>query len=153
MMWIDVGLGRLGLRFHLFLPLAVGALCLVSGDLWLRYILLLLTLFVHELAHALAALSLGRGRALVSMWPYFGRADVERFGDRRTALVALSGPAANLVCAGALFLAGGRPTVALGTAPLLDLAQTAHLLMGLINLLPIPPVDGGRALVALRNRV
>ena len=126
---------------------------MVPGDLWLRYLLLLSTLVVHELAHALTALGLGRGRAVVEMWPLFGRADVETFGDRRAALVALSAPAANLVCAGALVLLGGRPTLALGSAPLLDLIQTAHLLMGLVNLLPIPPVDGGRALVALRNRV
>ncbi len=152
-MWIRVPLGRLGLRLHLLLPLAVGALCLAPGDLWLRYLLLLLTLLVHEVAHALTALGLGRGRAVVSLWPWFGRADVETFGDRRTALVALSAPAANLVCAGALLLAGGRPTAALGAAPLLDLAFTANLAMGLVNLLPIPPVDGGRALVALRNRV
>ncbi|MHC5050863.1 MAG: hypothetical protein ACYTGK_09660 [Planctomycetota bacterium] len=152
-MWIDVPLGRLGLRFHLLLPVTVGALCLLPGDLWLRYLLLLLALFVHESAHALTALGLGQGRAVVSMWPFFGKADVETFGDRRTALVALSAPAANLVCAGALFLAGGRPTAALGAAPLLDFTHTAHLVMGLANLLPVPPVDGGRALVALRNRV
>jgi Zn-dependent protease len=152
-MWIHVPVGRLGLRFHLFLPLVVGGLCLVSGDLWLRYILLLSTLLVHELAHALTALGLGHQRAVVSMWPLFGRADVETFPDRRAALVALSAPAANLVCAGAAYLAGGRPTLALGSAPLLDLVQTAHLLMGLVNLLPVPPVDGGRALVALRPRV
>ncbi|MHC4133440.1 MAG: hypothetical protein ACYS0K_00505 [Planctomycetota bacterium] len=152
-MWVGVPLGRLGLRFHLLLPVAVGVFYLLPGDLWLRYLVLLLTLLVHELAHALAALGLGRGRAVVSMWPFFGRADVETFGDWRTALVALSAPAANLVCAGALFLAGGRPTLALGAAPLLDFTFTAHLLMGLVNLLPIPPVDGGRALVALRNRV
>jgi len=152
-MWIVVPLGRLALCFHLLLPLAVGGLCLLPGDLWLRYLLLLSTLLVHELAHALTALGLGRGRAVVKMWPLFGRADVETFGDRRAALVALSAPAANLVCAGALLLAGGRPTLALGSAPLLDLVQTAHLLMGLVNLLPVPPVDGGRALVALRSRV
>lgn len=152
-MWIDVPLGRLGMRFHLLLPLVVGGLCLLSGDLWLRYLLLLSTLLVHELAHALTALGLGRGRAIVSVWPFFGRADVETFRDRRAALVALSAPAANLVCAGVALLAGGRPTLALGSAPLLDLVQTAHLLMGVVNLLPVPPVDGGRALVALRNRV
>jgi hypothetical protein len=152
-MWIHVPVGRLGLRFHLLLPLVVGGLCLLSGDLWLRYILLLSTLLVHELAHALTAVGLGHQRAVVSLWPYFGRADVEKFPDRRAALVALSAPAANLICAGAAFLAGGRPTLALGSAPLLDLLQTAHLLMGLVNLLPIPPVDGGRALVALRSRV
>jgi len=152
-MWIGVPLGRLGLRFHLALPVAVGAFCMLSGDLWVRYLLLLSTLLVHELTHALAALGLGHGRAVVSMWPHFGRADVELFGDRRTALVALSAPAVNLVCAGALFLAGGRPTLVLGAAPLLDFAHTAHLAFGLVNLLPIPPIDGGRALVALRNRV
>jgi Zn-dependent protease len=152
-MWIVVPLGRLVLRFHLLLPVVVGAICMVPGDLWLRYLLLLSTLLLHELAHALTALGLGHGRAVVSLWPLFGRADVETFRDRRAALVALSAPLLNLVCAGVFFHLGGRPTLALGSAPLLDLIQTAHLLMGLFNLLPIPRVDGGRALVALRNRV
>jgi hypothetical protein len=77
-MWVGVPLGRLGLRFHLLLPVAVGVFYLLPGDLWLRYLVLLLTLLVHELAHALAALGLGRGRAVVSMWPFFGRADGAR---------------------------------------------------------------------------
>lgn len=152
-MWVGFSMGRLGLRFHVLLPVVAAAFFLLPGDLWLRYLLLLSTLLVHESAHALAALGLGRGRAVVSLWPFFGRADVETFGDRRTALVALSAPAVNLACAGALFIAGGRLTLALGAAPLLDFTFTAHLLMGLVNLVPIPPIDGGRALVALRNRV
>jgi stage IV sporulation protein FB len=150
--WLGLSLGRLTVRLHLLLPLAVALAFLVPGDLWLRYLLLLATLLVHELAHAVTALGLGGGRALVRVWPVFGRADVERFPDRRAALVALSAPALNLLCAGVLYLAGGRPTLALGSAPLLDFAHTVNLLMGLGNLLPVMPVDGGRALLALTTR-
>ena len=143
--------GRLKVRIHLTLPLAVGLTLLVPGDLWLRYLLLLATLLLHELGHAGAALLLGGNESRISIWPVFGRAEVEAFPDRRSAWVALSAPAANLLCAGLLLGAGGGATLSLGTAPLLDLAFTANLLMGVGNLLPFPPVDGGRALVALRR--
>lgn len=150
--WLALPLGRLRVRLHLLLPVAAGALALLGGDLWLRYLLLLGVLTWHELGHAAAALALGRGAPVVSIWPWFGRADVETFPDRRQAWAALAGPAANLAAAGLLALLGAEPTLALGRAPLLDTFQSAHLLMGVGNLLPVRPADGGRALAALRRR-
>ena len=124
----------------------------LRGDLWARYLLLLGVLVLHELAHAVASLALGAKRAVVSIWPVFGRAEVETWADRRTAWVALAAPAVNLLLAGICALAGGSPTLRLGDAPLLDFLLSTNLLMGLGNLIPIRPIDGGRALAALRRR-
>jgi stage IV sporulation protein FB len=139
-------------QLSLLLPVVVALIALYGRDLWLRYLLLLSVLLLHETAHALASLALGARRANVQIWPWFGRAEVESFPDRREALVALAAPVANLVLAGALWLAGSGLTLAPGRAPLPDLLLTANLLMGVGNLLPLRPVDGGRALHALRTR-
>jgi Zn-dependent protease len=143
--------GRLEVRLHFALPLVIAASFVLRGDLWARYLLLLGVLVVHELAHAATSLALGAKRAVVCIWPVFGRAEVENWADRRTAWVALAAPAANLVLALACALAGGEPTFRLRDGPLLDFVLSANLLMGLGNLIPIPPIDGGRALAALRG--
>ena len=146
---IRLPLGSFQLRLHVLVPVAVAGLLVPGGDLWLRYLLLLSALLLHEVAHAATALGLGARRAIVTIWPVFGRADVETFPDRREAAVALAAPATNLLAAGVCALLGGSFTWHLKTAPWLDFLCTVHLLMGIGNLIPIPPIDGGRAVRAL----
>jgi len=152
-MWIRVRGRSFEGRLHLLVPVAAAALALVlRGDIWLRYALAIATLLVHETAHALASLALGGRRVVVSVWPWFGKADVETFTDRREAAVSLAGPGANLLCAAAFWAAGGSFSLALARSPLLDFCLTANLAMGVVNLVPIPPIDGGRALAALLRK-
>jgi stage IV sporulation protein FB len=148
--WLRLRAGRLAVHVHVLLPAAVVVLALLPDrDLWLRYLLLLGTLFLHELAHALACLVLGGRGATVRLWPVFGRADVDLIRSRAGAAVPLAGPAANLAAAGLCAAFGGAFDLALGRAAYGDLLLTANLLMGAGNLLPIHPLDGGRALRAL----
>ena len=80
-----------------------------------------------------------------------------RFADPRRGmmLVAAAGPAMNFALAwmGALALhgVGWLPGEALqdGAITLLQLFMLANLVLGLFNLLPIPPLDGGRIVVVL----
>ena len=79
-----------------------------------------------------------------------------RFSDprRMMALVAAAGPLTNFVLAwvGALAL-HGMPYLPAGVAFVLqDMLETfilANLILGLFNLLPIPPLDGGRIVVGI----
>jgi stage IV sporulation protein FB len=143
----------LTLRAHGGLVVIAAALFALGGDLWVRYLLLLATLLLHELAHALASLCLRGERAVVSLWPWGGVAHVERFSDFREALAALAGPVSNLAAAGGAALAGGGFSLELGRCPLLDFVFTCNLAMGLVNLLPVPGLDGGRALgIFLKRR-
>ena len=79
-----------------------------------------------------------------------------RFHDPRRgmALVAAAGPAANFFLAwlGALAMHGldylPDPVAVLGLA-MLETFVLANLVLGLFNLLPIPPLDGGRILVGV----
>ena len=142
---IPLRIGRLTLRAHVGLVVVVAALYALGGDLWVRYLLLLLAaLLLHELAHAGVSLAFRAERAVVSIWPWGGVAHVQRFSDHREALVALAGPVSNLVVAGAALIAGGGFSLELGNCPPLDFVLTCNLLMGLINLLPFPGLDGGR---------
>ena len=144
-------MGRLAMRIHLGLPLVVGALFLWRPDLALRYLVVLATLVAHEGAHVLTALMAGPGPCEIRILPYRGVAWVADYGDRREAAIALSAPLLNLLIALGLWWAGARLTLALNRGPITDLACTANLAMGLVNLLPLPALDGGRALRALRR--
>ncbi|MHC4954050.1 MAG: zinc metalloprotease [Planctomycetota bacterium] len=149
---ISLPMGRLTLRIHVGLAVIAIALVLLGGDLWVRYLILLGVLLLHEMAHALTCLAVRGRQAIVSLWPWGGVAHVERFSDAREAVVALAGPFANLAAALVFAFAGGEFTLALGRCSLTDLAFTCNLLMGLANLLPLPRLDGGCALRILARR-
>jgi len=149
--WFEAAFGRFRLRLHLLTPVAIGAVAWSSGSLLGRYLMLLSSLVLHEAGHVIAALRLGSRTAEMELWPAFGRAWVGRLHDRREGWIAVAGPAVNLVLAGGLCAAGGRLDLHLGSADWLDFLFTVNLGMGLGNLLPVAPLDGGRALSAWRR--
>lgn len=95
----------------------------------------LLSCALHEMGHAAAAVRLG-GRVRELRLTAVGaelRLDYLRpLGYAQDSLVALAGPAVNLAC-GALAMAAGW-----------ELCGAAALVIAGFNLLPIPPLDGGR---------
>ncbi len=145
-------LGRLRFRLHLLLPVVAIAVWCMFPRFGARYLALLLVLLLHEMAHALASLALGGRLTKVNVLPHFAWAAVEDFGDRRTAVVAIAGPLASLLFGMALFLAGGRLDPLLLDARILDFLFTTTLVFGIGNMVPVPPLDGGRAAVALLRR-
>ena len=124
--------------------------------LWLVAFLTALLLFVsvllHEMGHSLVALSQGVQVRSITLFLLGGVASVER--ECSTALgalaVAAAGPAVSLVLAGLLL--GGSHT-AYHLSPLLGgmVTQlgTLNLMLGLFNLLPGLPLDGGLIVKAL----
>jgi Zn-dependent protease len=143
-------------------PLVIAVLALVflggkeTAELGARLAVLGIVLgsvFLHELAHAFMARR--RGLAVSGIYLHLVPfAYVERGRPADELRVALAGPAVNLLVAGVLLL---LPGVA-GEFPWRDLgawlerpAWTAlgvNLLMGVLNLVPALPADGGRALRA-----
>ncbi|WP_183062081.1 M50 family metallopeptidase [Motilibacter peucedani] len=116
-------------------------------------VLLYASVLVHELGHSLLARRLGLGVTRIEIGPLGGGSLLaqEPAGRRHEAAIAAVGPVCSLVL-GALgtLAAGAAPDGGVARALALELA-VANLLVGVVNLLPGLPFDGGRVLVALRS--
>jgi Zn-dependent protease len=129
-------------------------------------VLFILALFacvaLHELGHALTAQRFGIRTRDITLLPIGGVARLERMpaASRQELLIALAGPAVNLVIAAVLLVA-----LVLAAPASLDAAAfvsqsgldaptigvrlaTANLALAMFNLLPAFPMDGGRVLRA-----
>lgn len=105
---------------------------------------------LHELGHCLAARSFGVSVSRITLWPLGGVAEMGAVGHRPRVefWVAAAGPLVNFVLAALLsplalmvYWAGG------GLGPVAWLVGV-NLVLGLFNLLPAFPLDGGRLLRA-----
>ena len=116
-------------------------------------VVLLASLLAHELMHAVVARRTGIPVSDVTLWLFGG---VTRLGgEAQTAgtefRIAISGPVTSLALAGVFAALGavlrnlGAANVAVGVAWWLS---GINLLLGLFNLLPGAPLDGGRVLSA-----
>lgn len=116
-------------------------------------VLLLLSLLCHEVAHAVTARRAGLEVEGLTLW-LFGGVAALRGEPRRPQddlRIATAGPLTSLVLALGL---SALASALVGTAPQLAVASLAwlgvvNLLLGVFNLLPGAPLDGGRVLRAL----
>jgi Zn-dependent protease len=109
------------------------------------------SVLLHELGHALTARRYGIHTRRIILSPIGGIAQLEGMPrrPRQELAVALAGPAVNFVLAAALWVVA--PAFA-GSAVLADFmgsVMLANLGLGLFNLVPAFPMDGGRALRAI----
>jgi Zn-dependent protease len=131
----------------------------VFGVVAISLLFVLVTL--HELGHSFAAMHYGIAVEQIILSPIGGMAQLRRMPEepRQELVVALAGPAVNFVMAlimGALALGLGftigNPFTGLGTFSLLALFSYVfiyNIFLGVFNLLPAFPMDGGRVLQAL----
>jgi Zn-dependent protease len=128
----------------------------VSGTV-LRYVvaaafvvLLYLSVLVHELSHSLVARRFGLPVRRILLYPLGGISEIETEPQTpgREFLVAVAGPALSLVLAAIAWaltrVIGGTSVLAV----LVDQLMRANLIVGIFNLLPGLPLDGGRMLRA-----
>ncbi len=123
---------------------------------------------LHELGHALVARGSGIPAKGIILLPIGGITildEAHAIPDpinawKRDIRIAVAGPLVNLFIAGlsALVLLAAMPGFSLAARPLLDPSALwrsvvwANLFLGLFNLLPAYPMDGGRALRAIFSR-
>ncbi len=113
-------------------------------------VLLYLSVLVHELSHSLVARGYGLPVRRISLWPLGGFSEIEREPQTpgREFLVSAAGPALSLVLAACGY--GLMQVVPAGTigGTLVSQLRWANLVVGIFNLLPGLPLDGGRMLRA-----
>ena len=129
--------------------IAIGVYAIVFG--WRYAVGIVAMLFVHEMGHYLAARQRGVNVGMPTFIPFVG-AWIElkqRPHDAETeAYIGLAGPMLGTVGAiGAYFLARNY-----GTSWLLAVSYTGFFI-NLINLIPLPPLDGGRVTAVLSPRI
>lgn len=123
-------------------------------------VLLFFSVFLHEVAHAVAARAYGHQVVAIELDVWGGHTsftNVQHEAPRRSAatgiVISIVGPVVNLVLAGLGFLTFSLVPDG-SVAWLLLIAVTfANVALGIINLLPGIPLDGGRALESLVWRV
>jgi len=121
-------------------------------------VLIFLCVLLHELGHVFAARRYGVTTRDVTLWPFGGIASMERMPDKPSEelIVAVAGPAVNVVIAAVLLLwLGPRfdlENLAAIENPGVSLAvkvAAANIILVLFNFIPAFPMDGGRVLRAL----
>ncbi len=154
---------RIHVTFLLFLAWIFGVNYISGGpqaawDSLLFVVLLFLCVLLHEFGHIFTARAFGVSTPDVILLPIGGVARLERIPEKPSEefLVAIAGPAVNVVIAAVLILFSGAK---LGTASfvsienpsagLIDRLAEVNLFLALFNLIPAFPMDGGRVLRAL----
>ncbi|MER5795244.1 site-2 protease family protein [Streptomyces sp. NPDC001980] len=116
-------------------------------------LLLLVSLVVHEAAHALTARRAGIPVRDVTLWALGGMTRMDGPTTARAAFaVAVSGPLASLLLGGAAIAGAAGMQAVLGwRMPVVVLGWLGgmNVLLGVFNLLPAAPLDGGRVLQAV----
>lgn len=119
--------------------------------LWL--LIYFVSVLVHEMGHALAAIGFG-ARASIVLHSFGGvTRPTLKLSRWRDVAMTLAGPGAGFVL-GALALVGvyfvpDLPPLARWS---LERLAFANLIWGVINLLPVPPLDGGHVLLGVMGR-
>jgi len=120
-------------------------------------VLLFLCVLLHEFGHIFTARAFGVATPDVILLPIGGVARLERIPEKPSEefLVAIAGPAVNVVIAALLILSGARldmsslASIENAGASLVDRLAFVNLFLALFNLIPAFPMDGGRVLRAL----
>lgn len=153
----------LHLTFFLLVLLVVvaeaqpGGLGVVGGLVWL--VLLFACVLVHELAHSVLARAKGAHVRSIVLLPIGGVSQIDHMpeGWSDEFAIALVGPLASIGLA-ALFFAASAATgsrlvpIEIWSGPLLPRMAWTNLVLGLFNMLPAFPLDGGRVFRAALER-
>lgn len=148
-------LGRVA-GIDLFLHPTLLLVFLFTGSLPVLFVMALFgCVLLHELGHALMARRFGIETEDITLYPIGGVARLRRMPRAPGAelLIALAGPAVNFAIVAAILglhaLGLAQPVPGSWSGWFLQNLLLANLVLGLFNLIPAFPMDGGRVLRAL----
>jgi stage IV sporulation protein FB len=133
-----------GAEIHINPFFVLVLLMYASVGLFLETIFAFWVVLLHELAHVVVARGLGYKVERIEMLPFGGVVQFDKpfDGTRRSEIaIALAGPVHNFIFAGLAFVLLGKEIVPPGFGKFIF---ELNLAMGLFNLLPAIPLDGGR---------
>ena len=136
------------IRINLFFMLLCGLY--IALGLTTEVLFILVAVLVHEISHVVMALALGVKVTEVELLPFGGQAKIEDFTGLEPdheIYIALVGPIVSLSLAGIFYFLQARITSAY-----LPLFININLFLGVFNLCPALPMDGGRILRALLSQ-
>jgi len=141
-------IGGIRIRINL-LVLLLGGLYAYLG-LAVEILLILAAVLIHEIAHVIMARLLGVRVAEVDLLPFGGQAKMEDYtglDPEQDIYLALAGPAASLSAAGIFYFLQEQII-----SPYLPMFININLFLGLFNLCPGLPMDGGHILRAVLSK-
>lgn len=118
-------------------------------------VLLFLCVLLHEFGHVAAARRYGVRTPDITLLPIGGVARLESIPEvpSQELVIALAGPAVNVVIAALLYLIVGFPAAGIEVqnagVGMLERLAAVNLFLAVFNLIPAFPMDGGRVLRAL----
>jgi len=144
------------IKFH-WSSAFLAILLIYNSGIWLGLLvsaLILIFLLGHEVSHSLAARSLGYHTEGIVLWALGGAAFIkgmDQMSPPEVMRVALAGPLFNMVC----FLVT-MPLLIISPEPfskVLSLIVVINFSMGIFNMIPAYPLDGGRTFLALMQMI
>ncbi len=134
------------IKFYFHPIFIIFSFCMIYFGMWQIYLTYILALILHELSHLLVARLLHHNLTNVLFMPYGVSIDArgEYISPSHEVAIALAGPVCNIlivmisVCIWWMY-----PSMYAYTKNFVDV----NIVLALFNLLPILPLDGGRALV------
>jgi len=122
-----------------------------------EFVLIFASVVLHELGHSFMAMRFGVGVRGILLMPIGGMAQFDSIPKKpvQEFLITAAGPAVNFAIVGALWFLVSFPSgweTATGALTLADIGRLllrANLILGIFNLYPAFPMDGGRILRAL----
>ncbi len=136
---IELRIGRCDIRFSILFPAMV--LFVTMLDTTGTAAQCLLASVIHELGHLTALFLCGAAPSAMVINVFGVRIEKRmdaRLTYRQDVLVSMAGPAINLLSAVILYMCAGWVS-----------AVWIHLVLGIFNLLPLEPLDGGQALLGV----
>ncbi len=123
-------------------PLILG---LVTG------LLVFASVLAHELGHSFVAMRQGIAVRSISLFLFGGVASLEKESETPADAfwVAIAGPAVSFLLFGLLTLGNGLISLPAPLAAIISVLATVNLTLGLFNLIPGLPLDGGNILKAI----